>query len=189
MNDLNSATAAKPGPNHVAWARPVFHVIAPIVVGAILAGCVTSASTSDDTTGNLTEIKAAEEISAATSVVTTSAATVNGDDSVGNEAGDETFPDVIAVEATQDEDGSWTFAVTISSPYDRPDRYADAWRVSNPDGEVYGVRELAHDHANEQPFTRTKSGIRIPDDVNEVTVSGRDQLNGWGGRAMTVVLP
>jgi len=98
------------------------------------------------------------------------------------------FPDVIAVDATQDADGTWTFAVTMSSPYDGPDRYADAWRVEGPDGEVFGIRELAHDHASEQPFTRSQSGIEIPDDVVEVTVAGRDQQNGWGGQALIVKL-
>ena len=97
-----------------------------------------------------------------------------------------TFPDVIGAQATQDADGTWTFSATLSSPYDTPERYADAWRVVGPDGEVYGVRELLHDHANEQPFTRSQSGIEIPAGVTEVTVDGRDQLNGWGGQSVTV---
>lgn len=105
-----------------------------------------------------------------------------------NSSTEDLFPDVIAAEATQDDDGTWTFAVTISSPYDSPDRYADAWRVEGPDGEVYDVRELAHDHASEQPFTRSKSGIEIPAEVTEVTVMGRDQQSGWGGETVTVTL-
>ena len=57
-----------------------------------------------------------------------------------------------------------------------------------PDGETYGTRELAHDHAGEQPFTRTLSGIAIPDDVTEVTIEGRDLLSGWGGATVTIEL-
>jgi hypothetical protein len=94
------------------------------------------------------------------------------------------FPDVVGVSASRDDDGSWTFEVTLSSPYDGPERYADAWRIVGPDGEVYGIRELAHDHSAEQPFTRGKSGIIIPDGVATVTVEGRDQLSGWGGATM-----
>lgn len=106
------------------------------------------------------------------------------------ETGDveELFPDVLDATATIDGDGSWTFAATLSSPYDTAERYADAWRVVGPDGEVYGIRELTHDHASEQPFTRSHSGIEIPDDVQTVTVEGRDQVSGWGGATVEVEL-
>ena len=57
---------------------------------------------------------------------------------------------------------TWTISATLSSPYDTPERYADAWRVVGPDGTVYGERILVHDHAGEQPFTRSESGIAIP---------------------------
>ena len=100
----------------------------------------------------------------------------------------ELFPDVVGVQAGQADDGSWTFNVTLSSPYDSPERYADAWRVVGPDGTVYGERLLLHDHAGEQPFTRSQSGIVIPDDVSEVVVEGRDQVSGWGGQTMTYSL-
>lgn len=105
-----------------------------------------------------------------------------GEEDAGS-AGD-LFPDVIGVSAEQAADGSWTFDVTLSSPYDSPERYADAWRVVGPDGAVYGIRELAHDHASEQPFTRSQSGIVIPDGVTAVVVEGRDQVSGWGGATM-----
>ncbi len=98
------------------------------------------------------------------------------------------YPDVIAAEATRDGD-TWTFAVTISSPYDSPDRYADAWRVVGPDGSVYGERILTHDHAAEQPFTRSQSGITIPEGVDTVLIEARDQRYGWGGGTFNVELP
>lgn len=101
---------------------------------------------------------------------------------------DDRFPDVVAATATAD-GSTWTFAVTISSPYDSPERYADAWRIVGTGGEVFGVRVLTHDHANEQPFTRTLSGVEIPPDVGEVTIEGRDLDNGWGGGTLTISLP
>ena len=100
----------------------------------------------------------------------------------------ERYPDVVAASASLDLDGTWTVSATLSSPYDSPDRYADAWRVVGPDGTVYGTRELTHDHAGEQPFTRTLSGVAIPDDVATVTVEGRDQVSGWGGATIEVTL-
>ncbi len=97
------------------------------------------------------------------------------------------FPDVIDAVATPGDVG-WDFDVTVSSPYDTPERYADAWRVVGPDGVVFGVRELAHDHAGEQPFTRSLQGVEIPDDVDVVVVEGRDLANGWGGESVELVL-
>ena len=101
---------------------------------------------------------------------------------------EELFPDVLAAEATLDGDGTWTFRTTLSSPYDTPERYADAWRVLDPDGNELGVRILTHDHANEQPFTRSLSNVEIPDDVTTVTIEGRDQVSGWGGATVEVEL-
>ncbi|MGB8361039.1 MAG: hypothetical protein WCE80_06520, partial [Acidimicrobiia bacterium] len=79
--------------------------------------------------------------------------------------------------------------VTMSSPYDTASRYADAWRVVGDDGVVYGVNELTHDHAAEQPFTRSLTGVEIPASVSTVVVEGRDQVYGWGGATVTVTLP
>jgi hypothetical protein len=99
------------------------------------------------------------------------------------------YPDVVGVDVTTNPDGSFRFSVTMSSPYDTPERYADAWRVKGRDGTVYGVRELAHDHANEQPFTRFLDGVEIPPEVTSVVVEGRDQVSGWGGAVVIVNLP
>jgi len=97
------------------------------------------------------------------------------------------FPDVIDAVATA-ADAGWNFDVTVSSPYDSPERYADAWRVAGPDGVVFGVRELLHHHADEQPFTRSLRDVEIPPDVDFVVVEGRDSSNGWGGQTVDVAL-
>jgi hypothetical protein len=102
--------------------------------------------------------------------------------------GDGLFPDVVDVAATHADDGTWTFDVTISSPYDTTERYADAWRVLAPDGTELGIRELAHHHAAEQPFTRSLTGVTIPDGIVTVTIEARDQRNGWGGATVDFTL-
>lgn len=107
----------------------------------------------------------------------------------GGEASDGLYPDVIDAVATRADDGSWSFDVTLSSPYDTPARYADAWRVSSLEGDELGVRELLHDHQNEQPFTRSLGGVEIPDGVDVVIIEGRDQVNGWGGATFELSLP
>lgn len=98
------------------------------------------------------------------------------------------FPDVIAAELEPQGD-AWRLSATLSSPYDTPDRYADAFRALAEDGTELGVRELAHDHANEQPFTRSLTGLEVPDDVARITVEGRDQEHGWGGDTVEVEVP
>ncbi len=101
---------------------------------------------------------------------------------------DQEFPDVLAAELTPNGDG-FTVAVTISSPYDTPQRYADGWRVLTQDGELLAEHELGHDQASEQPFTRTSGPFTIPDNVTDVVIEGRDQANGYGGETVTVAVP
>lgn len=98
------------------------------------------------------------------------------------------YPDIVDVTVNRAGEGL-NFVVTMSSPYDGPARYADAWRVIGDDGVVYGVVELEHGHAEEQPFTRSLSGVVIPETVSSVTVQGRDQVYGWGGGVVEVPLP
>lgn len=98
---------------------------------------------------------------------------------------DQRFPDIVDAEVSRDE-SRYSFEVTVSSPYDTAQRYADAFRVRSADGTVFGVRELAHPHGG--VFTRTLSGVAIPPRVDAVVVEGRDRVNGWGGNTVTVQL-
>ena len=91
------------------------------------------------------------------------------------------FPEVLAVEARTVKNNQWRFDVTLSSTYDTPERYADAWRVLDADDKELGTRILGHDHANEQPFSRSAT-IEVPENTSTVFVEGRDQANGWSGQ-------
>ena len=99
------------------------------------------------------------------------------------------FPDIVGVKVKASGADAFDFDVTVSSPYDRPERYADAFRVMAQDGTVFGERVLLHDHADEQPFTRDLRGVNIPGGIKEIVVQGRDQLSGYGGKKMVVKLP
>jgi hypothetical protein len=99
-------------------------------------------------------------------------------------------PDVVDVKVRLARDGKlFDFDVTLSSPYDTPERYADAFRVSNGKGLTYGERILLHDHKDEQPFTRDLYEVDIPAGAKEVVVQGRDRKYGYGGKTLTVKLP
>ncbi|AOW13708.1 hypothetical protein LPB72_12120 [Hydrogenophaga crassostreae] len=100
------------------------------------------------------------------------------------------FADVVAVKVAERQAGVFDFDVTVSSPYDTPERYADGFRVMSEDGRtVFGVRTLWHDHAGEQPFTRDLYGVKVPGEVGKLVVQARDKQFGWGGGTQTVTLP
>ena len=72
--------------------------------------------------------------------------------------------DVLNVEA-RPSGGGWHFDVTAQHADTGWEHYADAWRVVGPDGTVHGTRTLYHPHVDEQPFTRSLSGVAIPEGV------------------------
>ena len=96
---------------------------------------------------------------------------------------------VISAKAQPRGANRFDFDVTVSSPYDTPQRYADAFRVMGKDGTVYGERVLLHDHAAEQPFTRDLYGVVVPAGVRSVVAQARDLKNGWGGKTVEITLP
>ena len=97
-------------------------------------------------------------------------------------------PKVDNVIARQAADGSWRFDVTISHPDTGWDHYADAWRILDMQGKELGVRILAHPHVEEQPFTRSLSGVRIPEGILRVQVQARDKPGGWSSGTTIVDL-
>lgn len=82
--------------------------------------------------------------------------------------------------------GSWRFDVTLSHGDTGWDDYADGWRVLDMQGNELGLRVLLHPHVNEQPFTRSQSGITIPTGQTQVQVQARDSVGGWAEE--TVIL-
>lgn len=98
-------------------------------------------------------------------------------------------PKIDNVVARQASDGSWRFDVTISHPDTGWDHYADGWRILDMAGNELGMRVLAHPHVEEQPFTRSLSGVRIPEGTREVQVQARDKPGGWNSGTTVVRLP
>lgn len=84
---------------------------------------------------------------------------------------------------------SWTFDVTVSHGDTGWDDYADGWRILAADGSVLGYRKLAHPHVNEQPFTRSLSGVAIPEGTTSVGVQASDSRGGWSSGVVQYRLP
>jgi hypothetical protein len=99
------------------------------------------------------------------------------------------YAQVLRVAATQQQNRQWRFDVTVRHNDDGWDHYADAWQVVQPsDGKVLGERVLAHPHEHEQPFTRSLSGVSVPDDLAVVLVRAKCNVHGFGGREVRVDL-
>ena len=97
--------------------------------------------------------------------------------------------DVIAVEVEKQEDQLYTFDVTVSHADAGWDHYANSWEIVGSDGVGYGSRTLHHPHVDEQPFTRSMSGIKIPANVKTITVRAHDSIHEYGGAIMTIAVP
>ena len=97
--------------------------------------------------------------------------------------------DVVDVRIQAQADGSYRFDATVLHADDGWDHYADAFEIVGPEGEVLGTRVLAHPHVNEQPFTRSLGGVRIPADVTSVEVRAHDKVHGLGGKTQKISLP
>lgn len=103
--------------------------------------------------------------------------------------------DVKYVRAIENTDRSWTFYVTVSHPDKGWDDYADGWdvvaldsTVLKPNSSAKYTRVLLHPHVDEQPFTRSQSGIVIPPGVTKVKVRAHDSVDGYGGQEIIVDL-
>ena len=97
--------------------------------------------------------------------------------------------DVVDVTVRMTGENTCSFDATVRHADAGWKHYADKWDVAAPDGTVLGTRVLYHPHVDEQPFTRSLSGVKIPASVSEVTVQAHDSVHGYGGRTATVVVP
>lgn len=102
---------------------------------------------------------------------------------------------VMFVKATQAGDDTWRFDVTVRHNDAGWDHYADGWDVVLSDATVLKTtpedaftRVLLHPHDNEQPFTRSQSGLTIREEVTQVTVRAHCNVHDYGGREVVVDL-
>ena len=130
-----------------------------------------------------------------TAAPATSTTTATSAPTLSPSAGAKGNADVVHVRAVQSAGGDWTFHVTVQHPDTGWEDYADGWDVLTPDGTALKpdpdsafTRLLLHPHVDEQPFTRSQSGIAIPPGVTPVRVRAHDLVDGYGGREVRVDL-
>lgn len=84
----------------------------------------------------------------------------------------------------------FTFKVTIRHDDEGWDHYANRFEVLDAaTGKLLGVRELAHPHENEQPFTRSLYRVPVPQGVTRVHVRSHDSVHGYENPPMELQLP
>ena len=97
--------------------------------------------------------------------------------------------DVVKVNVERTGADTFRFDVTVLHRDKGWDHYANKWDVVAPDGKVLATRTLYHPHENEQPFTRSLSGVKVPASVDRVTIRAHDSVHEYGGQEVTVELP
>jgi hypothetical protein len=97
--------------------------------------------------------------------------------------------DVVKVQVSKEGSGSYRFDVTVRHADEGWTHYANKWEVVAPDGRVLATRTLLHPHENEQPFTRSLAGVKIPEAIGTVKIRAADSKHGAGGAEIEVKLP
>jgi len=92
--------------------------------------------------------------------------------------------EIVNVKATQSSDKTWRFAVTLKHKDEGWDHYANEWQIIAPDNKILGTRTLYHPHVNEQPFTRSLEGVKIPAELKTVRVIAKDTVHGLSTKAV-----
>ncbi|GAA0781198.1 hypothetical protein E1180_20675 [Roseibium denhamense] len=108
--------------------------------------------------------------------------------SVSSDAAQAGDVEIVNAEARKSGD-SWTFSVTLRHEDTGWEHYADQWAVYSTSGDLLGERVLFHPHVEEQPFTRSLSGVKIPDGMTKVIIRARDNVDGVSPQAFELTLP
>jgi len=95
---------------------------------------------------------------------------------------------VVDASASPTGTGVYRFDVTLSHADSGWDHYADSWEVVAPNGEILGQRTLYHPHVEEQPFTRSLSGVIVPEGVDRVEIRAHDKVHGYGAQPFQIDL-
>jgi hypothetical protein len=85
--------------------------------------------------------------------------------------------------------GSCSFIVTLEHNDEGWQHYANQWDVMTLDDQLLGSRVLYHPHENEQPFTRSLSGVMIPEGVRQVKIRAMDSVHGYSKQEVIVDIP
>ena len=97
--------------------------------------------------------------------------------------------DVVRVTYEKTGDRQYRFRVTVEHADEGWNHYADQWDVLTLDNQLLASRVLHHPHVNEQPFTRSLSGVVLPEGLKQVKIRARDSKHGYSKNEVVIDLP
>lgn len=96
--------------------------------------------------------------------------------------------DVVDAKINKTSSETYRISVSVLHADSGWDHYANSWEVLDQNGTVLGTRVLLHPHENEQPFTRSLSGVKIPKGTSKITIRAHDLVHEFGGKTLTLSL-
>ena len=96
---------------------------------------------------------------------------------------------ILDVKVTPVSNGKFRFDVTLRHADEGWKHYANRWQVETPEGKILGTRVLLHPHVNEQPFTRSLSGVNVPPEVKTITIRAFDSVHADSKMTVDVKIP
>ena len=97
--------------------------------------------------------------------------------------------EVRIVEVSVECPSSCTFSVTLEHEDQGWQHYANQWDVVTLEGKLLKSRVLHHPHEQEQPFTRSLSGVFIPAGESKVKIRAKDSKHGYSEQEFIVDIP
>ncbi len=148
-------------------------IFGPLVLALLLVSCALQAGPNAEVETPIADAEVATEAASDAGAAGTGAA--------GTGAAEDAR--VTAVEVSGDEASGYTFAVTVESPDEGCEQYANWWEVVSEEGDLLYRRILVHSHVDEQPFTRSGGPVMIGAD-EVVLVRSHMQPTGYSTQAM-----
>ncbi|MBT5031132.1 MAG: hypothetical protein HOM55_02425 [Proteobacteria bacterium] len=96
--------------------------------------------------------------------------------------------EILAADFKRSNNKQWSVNVTLAHADSGWGHYADDWWVVDADGNILGDRVLLHPHENEHPFTRSLSGVKIPEGTTIVYIEAHDIVHGCSPNRLTIDL-
>ena len=96
---------------------------------------------------------------------------------------------IVGSAVTRNLDGTFDLRITVRSADKGPEYYCDRIEIVDPDGKVLHTHRVAKPHPNEQPFSETLRNLKLPAELEQVTLRARMHPDKATGKDRTLTLP
>ena len=96
---------------------------------------------------------------------------------------------VVGAAVTRNLDGTFDLRITVRSADKGPEYYCDRIEIVDPEGKLLHTHRVAKPHPNEQPFSETLRNLRLPAELEQVTLRARMLPDKTTGKDRTLKLP